>query len=262
MSYLIDTHTHLFTEEFDEDRELSLIRAAEVGVLSMFIPNIDDCSMNAMLAFCDAHENCFPLIGMHPTSIDFRWKERLDVIKQCLISGREIWGLGEVGLDLYWDKTYRKEQMQAFDEQIQWALQYDLPLSIHCRDAFAELIEVMKPYCREKLSGIFHCFTGSKVDADVLLSFDGFMLGINGIVTFRKSNLPEVLRSVPLERIVLETDSPYLAPEPYRGQRNESAYLIKVAEKLSEIYGCPVSEINAVTSGNALRVFKRGWKSL
>ena len=256
MLSLIDTHTHLFTEEFDDDRELALIRASEAGVVRMFVPNIDDCSVEAMMALCDAHENCFPLIGLHPTSVDRQWRHRLAVIKQWLISGRKFWGIGEVGLDFYWDVTFRKEQMEVFDEQIQWALQYNLPLSIHCRNAYPELFDVMEPYRREKLRGVFHCFTGSEAEAEALLSYEGFMLGINGVVTFKKSDLSVVLKSVPLNRIVLETDSPYLAPVPFRGQRNESAYLVKVAERLSEIYECPVDKISAITSENAFAVFR------
>ena len=258
MLSLIDTHTHLFVDEFNEDHGLMLIRAAEAGVLRMYVPNIDDCSVTAMLALCDANENCFPLIGLHPTSVDDEWKQRLDVIKNWLISGRKFWGIGEVGLDLYWDTTYKTEQMQAFDEQIQWALQYDLPLSIHCRNAFPELFDVIEPYRGTNLRGIFHSFTGSEAEAEALLSYEGFMLGVNGVVTFKNSNLPVVLKSVPLSRVVLETDSPYLSPVPYRGKRNESAYLVKVAEKLAEVYECSLAEVSTTTTKNAQIVFGRG----
>lgn len=256
MVNLIDTHTHLFAEEFDEDRELALIRATEAGVLRLFMPNIDDTSVEAMLALCNAHDCCYPMIGFHPTSVDAGWKQRLAVVERWLRSEQKFYGIGEVGMDLYWDKTYRHEQMQVLDEQIQWALEYDLPLIVHCREAYPELLEVLKPYAGTSLTGIFHSFTGTAEEAVRLLAYEGFMLGINGVVTFKKSTLPDALKEIPLHRLVLETDSPYLAPVPYRGKRNESAYLVKVAEKLSELYGLPVAEIGRITSENAMKVFK------
>lgn len=261
MINLIDTHTHLFVEEFDGDRELALIRANEAGVLRLFMPNIDDTSVEAMLAVCNAHECCFPMIGFHPTSVDADWKKRLANVKKWLHSEQTFYGIGEVGMDLYWDKTFRKEQMQVLDEQIHWALEYDLPLIIHCREAYPELLEVLKPYATVGLSGIFHSFTGTVEEALMLLSYENFMLGINGVVTFKKSTLPDTLKEIPLDRLVLETDSPYLAPVPYRGKRNESAYLVNVADKLSEIYGKPLSEIGRITSENALKVFRKAEKS-
>lgn len=262
MNALIDTHTHLYTEEFEEDRELAVIRAVEAGVTRLFMPNIDDTTVEAMLKLCDAHECCYPMIGFHPTSVDENWRERLLVVKQYLTSDpRHFYGIGEVGIDLYWDKTFRKEQMAAFEEQVNWAWEYDLPLIIHCREAYSELLEILAAYKQTALRGIFHSFTGSSEEAARLLEYESFMLGINGVVTFKKSSLPEVLKDVPLNRIVLETDSPYLAPVPYRGKRNESAYLVKVAERLSEIYGIPLSEIAAQTSENALKVFTNAEKS-
>ena len=245
MVALIDTHTHLFAEEFDEDRELAIIRATEAGVTRLFMPNIDDTSVEAMLALCNSHDGCYPMIGFHPTSVDENWKERLGTV--------EKW--------LYWDKTFKKEQMEVLDIQVKWALEYDLPLIIHCREAYPELLEVLEPYRKTSLTGIFHSFTGTIEDAHKLMEYSGFMFGINGVVTFKKSILPEVLKSVPLKRLVLETDSPYLAPVPYRGKRNESAYLVKVAEKLSEVYDVSLSEIGRVTSENALKVFKNAENS-
>lgn len=252
----VDTHTHLYVEEFDEDRELALIRAGEAGVARLFMPNIDDTTVDAMLALCRSHEGCYPMIGFHPTSVDADWKARLAAVRRWLDSPRTFYGIGEVGLDLYWDKTYKKEQMQAFEIQIEWALEHDLPLVVHCREAYPELFEVLAPYKNTGLRGIFHSFTGTEEEAARLLEYTGFLLGINGVVTFKKSVLPSVLPHVPLGRIVLETDSPYLAPVPYRGKRNESAYLVEVAGKLSEIYSVPLEEIARVTTENACRMFR------
>ena len=252
----VDTHTHLYVEEFDEDRELALIRAGEAGVARLFMPNIDDTTVDAMLALCRSHEGCYPMIGFHPTSVDADWKARLAAVRRWLDSPQTFYGIGEVGLDLYWDKTYKKEQMQALEIQIEWALEHDLPLVVHCREAYPELFEVLAPYKNTGLRGIFHSFTGTEEEAARLLEYTGFLLGINGVVTFKKSVLPSVLPHVPLGRIVLETDSPYLAPVPYRGKRNESAYLVEVAGKLSEIYSVPLEEIARVTTENACRMFR------
>ena len=256
MMAFVDTHTHLYVEEFDEDRELALIRAGEAGVARLFMPNIDDTTVDAMLALCRSHEGCYPMIGFHPTSVDADWKARLAAVRRWLDSPQTFYGIGEVGLDLYWDKTYKKEQMQALEIQIEWALEHDLPLVVHCREAYPELFEVLAPYKETGLRGIFHSFTGTEEEAARLLEYTGFLLGINGVVTFKKSVLPSVLPHVPLGRIVLETDSPYLAPVPYRGKRNESAYLVKVAGKLSEIYSVPLEEIARVTTENACRMFR------
>lgn len=256
MIAFIDTHTHLYAEEFDGDRDLAVLRAKEAGVTRMFMPNIDDTTVDDMLSLCASHEGCYPIIGFHPTSVDTNWKQRLSTVKSRLDSPQKFYGIGETGLDLYWDKTYRNEQMEAFDEQIHWVLEKDLPLIVHCREAYPELFEVLAPYRETNLRGIFHSFTGTKDEAERLLEYSGFMLGINGVATFKKSTLPDILPDVPVDRIVLETDSPYLAPVPFRGKRNESAYLLKTAEKLSDIYGIPLETIARTTTENALRVFK------
>lgn len=253
---LIDTHTHLFCEEFDNDRDLAIIRAKEAGVTRLFMPNIDDESIESLLSLCDRHSGCYPLMGLHPTSIDSNWEERLAKVERELHSGRTFYGIGEVGLDLYWDKTYVNEQKQAFAIQTEWALELNLPLIIHCRNAHNELLDVMSKYKDTSLRGIFHSFGGSIDEAKELLSFKNFMLGINGIVTFKKSSLPETLKQLPLERIVLETDSPYLAPVPYRGNRNESAYLVSTANKLAEIFDTTIDDIARHTTTNALKVFQ------
>ena len=255
MATFIDTHTHLFTEEFDDDRELAIIRAKEAGVTRMFMPNVDDLTVDALVNLCNTHEGCFPLIGLHPTSVDADWEKRLAVIERWLRSEQKFYGIGEIGMDLYWDTTCRNEQMKVLDIQIQWAIERNMPLVFHCREAYPELLEVLSKYRHCKLRGIFHSFTGTSEDAASLLEYPDFMLGINGVVTFKKSTLPEALKEIPLQRIVLETDSPYLAPVPYRGKRNESAFVVKVAEKLSDIYGLPLAEIARITTENALKVF-------
>ena len=188
------------------------------------MPNIDDTSVEDMLSVCQAYPDyCFPMIGFHPTSVEgpnaiYKEKE----MKKRLVEGHPYIAIGEVGLDLYWDKTWLKEQQQILDEQIQWALEWKLPLVIHCREAFPELFEVLRPYRDTELSGVFHSFTGTVSEAEELMEYSRFKVGINGVVTFKKSTLPEALKVLPLERLVLETDSPYLAPVPFRGKRNES----------------------------------------
>ena len=256
MIQFIDTHTHLFVEEFDEDRELAVTRAKEAGVTRMFMPNIDDTTIDALLSLCDKYEGCYPLIGFHPTSVDADWEKRLAVVEKAFRSEHPYYGIGEVGLDFYWDDTYRKEQMKVFDIQINWALEADLPLIIHSRNAQKELLQAMEPYRNTSLRGIFHSFGGNDEEAGELLEYTNFMLGINGILTFKKSTLPGVLKQVPLERLVLETDSPYLAPVPHRGKRNESAFMVETARRLSDVYGVDFSEISAKTTENALKVFK------
>lgn len=256
MTGLIDTHTHIFCEEFDEDRDLAIIRAKEAGVTRLFMPNIDDTTIDALLKLCDSKSNCYPLMGFHPTSVDSNWGSRLATVEKVLRSGKKFYGIGEVGLDLYWDQTYKEKQIKVFIIQLEWALELNLPLIIHCRNAQAELLEAMQPYKNSNLRGIFHSFGGSLEDALSMLEFKNFMLGINGIVTFKKSTLPDTIAKLPLERLVLETDSPYLAPIPYRGKRNESAYLVSIAEKLATIYDTTLDEIASFTTANALKVFQ------
>ena len=254
---MIDTHSHLFVEEFDEDLPAVIERARDSGVSKVFMPNIDDTTVEAMLNVCTAYKGyCFPMIGFHPTSVGADSLFRIYEMKKLLSGEHPFVAVGEVGMDLYWDKTYLKEQQAALDEQIHWALEYDLPLIIHCREAFPELFEVLSPYKNTNLSGIFHSFTGNAEEAEQLSDYPAFRIGINGVVTFKKSTLPETLKNVPLSKIVLETDSPYLAPVPNRGKRNETSYIKEVALKLAEIYGMSLSEIDAITTDNALKVFK------
>lgn len=254
---MIDTHSHLFVEEFAEDLPTVVERARSSGVAKVFMPNIDDTTIEAMMKVCtDYKDYCYPMIGFHPTSVCADFLPRLGAMKRLLSRNHPYIAIGEVGMDLYWDKTYLKEQQQALDEQIQWALEYELPLVIHCRDAFPELFEVMKAYKNTSLSGIFHSFTGTAAEAEQVLDYSRFFLGINGVVTFKKSTLPDILAQVPIERVVLETDSPYLAPVPFRGKRNESSYIKNVAMKLAGIYELDLEEVDRITTGNALKVFK------
>lgn len=256
MTGLVDTHTHLFCEEFDGDRELAIIRARQSGVSRLFMPNIDETTIEPLLTLCDANQGCYPLMGLHPTSVDHAWGKKLDIIEKTLRSNRAFYGIGEVGLDLYWDKTYKEEQKRVLSIQLEWALELDLPVIIHCRNAHEDLMDVMSSYKDTSLRGIFHSFSGTEEEANELMKFKNFMLGINGIVTFKKSTLPETLIKIPLDRIVLETDSPYLAPVPYRGGRNESAYIVSIAEKLSLVYDTTIEEIAFRTTTNALKVFQ------
>ena len=254
---MIDTHTHLFVEEFSEDLPLVIQRAKDAGVERLFMPNIDDESLEDLLKVCARYPGyCYPMLGYHPTSVDAFSMEKVLQMKKYMVAGHPFIAIGEVGLDLYWDKTYLREQKMVLEEQIQWALEWNLPLVIHCREAFPELFEVLKPYKGTDLKGVFHSFTGTMDEAQEALEYDNFVIGINGVVTFKKSVLPEVLKQVPLGRLVLETDSPYLAPTPFRGKRNESSYVGKVADKLAEIYEVSASEICSITTRNALKVFK------
>ena len=255
---MIDTHSHIFSEEFKEDLSEVIARAKEIGVEKIFMPNIDDTSVEDMLDVCRAYPGyCFPMIGFHPTSVegpDAIYKVR--EMKKHLVEGHPYIAVGEVGLDLYWDKTWLKEQQLILDEQIQWALEWNLPLVIHCREAFPELFQVLEPYKHTELTGVFHSFTGTVDEARELMDYSRFMIGINGVVTFKKSTLPEVLQEVPLTKLVLETDSPYLAPVPFRGKRNETSYVKRVAMKLAELYGMEIGEVERQTTENALKVFK------
>ena len=254
---MIDTHSHIFSEEFKDDLSEVIARAKEIGVEKIFMPNIDDTSVEDMLNVCQAYPDyCFPMIGFHPTSVegpDAIYKVR--EMKKHLVEGHPYIAVGEVGLDLYWDKTWLKEQQLILDEQIQWALEWNLPLVIHCREAFPELFQVLEPYKHTELTGVFHSFTGTVDEARELMDYSRFMIGINGVVTFKKSTLPEVLQEVPLTKLVLETDSPYLAPVPFRGKRNETSYVKRVAVKLAELYGMEIGEVERQTTENALKVF-------
>ena len=253
---LIDTHSHLFLEEFSEDLPQVIERARSAGITHIFMPNIDSTTIDSMLSVCNTYNDyCFPMIGLHPTSVNADYEKELEIVARELRSFNKYIAIGEVGMDLYWDKTFLKEQQIVLDKQINWALEYDLPVVIHCRDAFGYIYNVLEPYKNTSLKGVFHSFTGTDDEAARILEFSGFLIGINGVVTFKKSRLPEVLTKIPLEKIVLETDSPYLTPVPNRGKRNESAYVKDTLMKISEIYRMSPETVGSVTSENALKVF-------
>ncbi|MGV7106180.1 TatD family hydrolase [Flavobacterium sp. U410] len=251
---LIDTHTHLYSEEFKEDRSLMMQRAIEAGVTKMFVPSIDSSYSQEMYAVANEFpENVFLMMGLHPTYVKENYLEELAFVEQELAS-KKFYAVGEIGIDLYWDKTFLKEQQRAFQHQIHLAKQYNLPINIHCRDAFDETFEILEQEKDEKLSGVFHCFTGDYNQA--LRAIDCNMkLGIGGVATFKNGKIDQFLNEIDLKHIVLETDAPYLAPVPYRGKRNESSYIPLVAKKLAEIYGVSDAEIAEITTQSACEVF-------
>lgn len=252
---IIDTHSHIYSEEFDNDIEEVILRAKQVGVETILLPNVDVDSIVRLHSIADRYTDyCIPMMGLHPTSIGEDWLFQLEIIKQQF-SKRSYIAIGEIGLDLYWDRTYEKEQRQAFEEQLRWSIEYDLPVAIHSRDAILECVECIKNVGSEKLRGVFHSFGGSENELTEILGLENFLLGINGVVTFKNSTLSAVLKQTDLSKIIVETDSPYLAPVPYRGRRNESSYTIKVAEKLAEIFGLSLNEVGEITTENAIKLF-------
>lgn len=254
--FFVDTHTHLYSEAFDSDRSEMVQRALSNGVEHLFLPNIDVDSIQPMYALCSEFpKNCFPMMGLHPGSVDQNWEANLSVIKDRLFHNKHI-AVGEIGMDLYWDKTFIEEQKQAFRLQVNWAKELNLPIVIHARDAFDEIFSILDELNDEKLTGVFHCFTGTVEQAKHIQSYGGFKYGIGGVVTYKKSDLSEVLKTMSLSDLILETDSPYLPPVPHRGKRNESAYLTFVAEKLSDIFEVSIEKIAEVTTKNAMELFR------
>lgn len=250
---MIDTHSHIYGPEFDDDRAEVLQRARLAGVDKVLLPNINEESIARMLQVAKEYPDmCYPMMGLHPEDVKEDWTQVLDRMEMQLDG---MIAVGEVGLDFYWDTTFRKEQIEAFERQICWAVERNLPLVIHMRKAEQELLEVMERHKSDGLRGVFHCFGGSKETASRMLKHEGFVLGIGGVVTFKNSRLAETLRHVPLDRIVLETDAPYLAPVPYRGKRNEPSYVAHVARFLSDIYNVSEEEVNDVTNLAVKRVF-------
>lgn len=254
---MIDTHSHIYEPEFDEDRDLVVARAREAGVERILLPNINAASIQPMLSLCNRYPDyLFPMIGLHPEDVKEDYQQVLDDMEQLLQQPRHPFiAVGEVGLDFYWDDTYKEQQISALLRQVGWASKYGLPLMIHTRNAHVEMMQVFESFRLENLTGVFHCFSGTAEEAVQLLSFPGFVLGIGGVSTFKKSPLPQVLQDVPLDRIVLETDAPYLAPVPYRGKRNESAYVVEVARQLAHIYNVSLQEVERVTNATAKRIF-------
>lgn len=254
----IDTHIHLDGEEFIEDLDEVVSRAKEAGAEKLFVPGINLDSVKSVAKLCKKYPGfCYPMIGLHPEDVKEDWE---DVLREMKIHMQDAsWiAIGEVGLDFYWSREFEKEQIEAFDQQVQWAIEYDLPLMVHCRTAQNELLAVLKKYAgNPRLRGVFHCFTGNEQEARRYLEYDNWMLGIGGVLTFKKSKLPETLRNaVPLSRIVLETDAPYMAPVPHRGKRNESSFIPYIINTLAEVYSTTPEKIAETTTQNAKTVFK------
>ena len=278
---MIDTHAHLDGVEFNDDREAVMQRARESGITKILVPAIDLTTSRQILTLCRQHQGfLYPMVGLHPEEVHNDWEEQLGAIRQLLpqvplpstgtspsagndcpssASPQEpaIIAIGEVGLDYYWSREFEREQLMAFEEQVKWSVESRLPLMIHCRKAQNEMVSLLKHYKDELPGGVFHCFTGNEHEAEELLQFPQFVLGIGGVLTFKKSHLPEVLpQVVPLERIVLETDAPYMAPVPMRGKRNESAYVRHVLQRLAEAYDVSEDHLEQVTDQNVRRIFK------
>jgi len=251
---ITDTHTHLYSEAFDDDRELVIKKALDLGVQRFFIPAIDSTYTKSMLNLQKAYpKNMFLMAGLHPTHVKENFEEELAHV-EAMLKEYKYYAIGEIGIDLYWDKTFLQQQKKAFKHQIRLAKKNGLPIVIHCREAFDEIFEVLESEKSEDLFGIFHCFTGTLEQAKRAISFN-MKLGIGGVVTFKNGKLDTFLDQIDLEQIVLETDSPYLAPVPYRGKRNESSYLIEILEKLSDIYGISTDVIAKITTENSIKVF-------
>lgn len=269
---IIDTHAHLDVEEFAEDLPEVISRAREAGVEKIFIPAIDLKSMDTVMAVCRQFpDTCYPMIGLQPEEVRKDWREVLDAMYQRImlslkqneegtaLPGETIIAIGEVGLDFYWSREYEQEQLAAFEEAVKWSVETRLPLMIHCRKAQNEMIHIMRHYEKELPGGVFHCFTGNQREAEAFLRFDRFVLGVGGVSTFKSSHLREDLpAAVPLDCIVLETDSPYMAPVPYRGKRNESAFIVEVMRTLAASYGLDEAEFAQITNENVRRVFGIG----
>lgn len=250
-----DTHTHLYLPEFDKDRDLVMENALKNNITRFFLPNIDSTTTLALLALSDAYpKNCFPMMGLHPGSVKENFEEELELVKVALNTNR-FYAIGEIGIDLYWDKTFIKEQKIAFQQQIELAKKYALPIVIHMRDAFDETFEIVQAMNDEKLSGIFHCFSGTLEQANKIISLGGFKLGIGGVLTFKNAGLDRVIKEVDTKHLVLETDSPYLSPVPFRGKRNESAYLINVAQTLAELHSISLEQVADITTENSKTIF-------
>ncbi len=251
---ITDTHTHLYSESFDEDREEMIKRAIEANVERFFIPAIDSTYAERMFDLEKKHPNHVHLMmGLHPTHVQDNYKEELQFVENQF-QQRKFIAVGEIGIDLYWDKSTLKIQQEAFRFQIQLAKKYKLPIVIHCREAFDEVFEILEEEKGEGLFGIFHCFTGTLEHAKKAISYN-LKLGIGGVVTFKNGKIDKFLEKIPLEHIVLETDAPYLAPTPYRGKRNESSYIVRVAEKVADVYNRPIEEIAQITTQNAEYIF-------
>lgn len=255
MNDMVDTHAHIFTEEFKNDLAEVVSRAKKAGVKKILLPNIDELSVAELKSCVVQYPEIFsPMMGLHPTSVTANWEQQLDFIYNELNSSNYI-AIGEIGIDLYWDKTLKSEQIAAFEEQLKWSSEKDLPVSIHFRNATEEVINSIKRVGDSSLRGVFHSFGGSKDELDSILQLDNFMVGVNGVITFKNSRMADTLKSCPKDRLLLETDSPYLTPVPFRGKRNESSYLSFIVDKLSEIWEVDNINVIEVTNENVKRMF-------
>ncbi len=250
----IDTHTHIYLKEFDEDIDTVMDRAEKAGVKKMFLPSIDSSHFNEIFSLEKKYpNNCFAMMGLHPCSVNENYMQELDLIKSQL-EKRKFIAVGEIGLDFYWDKTYAKHQIESFEQQMQWALEYNLPISIHTRNAMQETIDIVKPFSKKGLKGVFHCFGDNVEFANKIIELN-FLLGIGGVVTYKKSGLNETLKEISLEHIVLETDAPYLTPVPHRGKRNESSYIKIIAQHIAEIKRESIETVAMITTQNAENIY-------
>ena len=252
----IDTHTHLFASEFDNDIDIVIKNALDNGISKMLLPNIDSTTTKKMLQLCDRYpNNCYPMIGLHPCSVKKdNLEKEISHVEQMLSQNKFI-AVGEIGLDLYWDKSTLDLQKIAFESQIELAKKYKLPIAIHVRDSFDEAIEIVERLNDDNLSGVFHCFTGNLEEAQRIINLKKFYLGIGGVVTFKNGGINKIINQVSLDRIILETDSPYLSPTPFRGTRNESRYLLNIAHKMAELYNIDIEDIAKKTTKNAIDLF-------
>ncbi|MFN3952585.1 MAG: TatD family hydrolase [Thermaurantimonas sp.] len=258
---IVDTHTHIYLGDFESDFDHTIQRALDIGIQKMLLPNIDLGSLLALHRSVEAAPSLlYPMIGLHPSSVKSDFENQLNEMYKILTDSENKYvAIGETGIDLYWDVSTFELQVKSFERQIAWALDSGLPLVIHSRNAFHEIVETLEPYRGKNLKGVFHCFTGSLKEAEWILDF-GFYLGIGGVLTYKKTDLPTVLSNVPRDRVVIETDAPYLSPVPYRGQRNEPSYIVKTLDKLSEIWQISVDQAAEVTYSNARNLFPNAWR--
>lgn len=260
---LIDTHCHVYDEAFREDLPQVITRAVESGLEYLLLPNINNDTLDDLLRVCYTWpELCRPMIGLHPEDLSQDFHTQLKSLKHLLDQDQKegaphrFIGIGETGLDLYWDKSRLDDQIESFKVQIEWALEYDLPIVIHSRESFRQLYDILDCYRNKELRGIFHCFSGNIQEAESLMEFKGFMFGIGGVLTYKKSSLPSVLPLIPIERVVLETDCPYLSPVPFRGKRNEPSYIVNTANAMAQAYNLDINEVADITNSNARRLFR------
>ena len=251
----IDTHTHIYLEDFDSDRSETIRRAVDAGISYMLLPDIDSQSTQQLSDTCKSFPgNCFPMAGLHPTSVKENYNDELELIRNRL-KNETFYAIGEIGMDLYWDKTFARQQSDAFQQQLEMALQYDLPVAIHSRNSLNEIFSIITKEKFWNIKGVFHCFPGNIQQAEFLIK-KGYKLGIGGVVTYKNSGMAEVVKTFGLEHIVLETDAPFLPPVPYRGQRNESSYILAIAEFIASLLECPVEKVAEITTKNAIELFK------